>query len=1184
MSTEDYDYIDGLLNGQLCDSDDDGDSAHDAPIPEHASIRWTALKPSALNTKFTINQASDDAWLFAQNELKHMRSKIPALCGKDELSDVTDEDLVGMFFSKDATATKILMQHLNLNLEEFFTFMARLCLLSLLTKDNTNVSRILELFHVKNDVVGIMSEEDFNKAYKRMSQSTKVTNGVSGNRRVCVWEKIQSTLNDKLREISIIGREGTVRTVVDDDKNWCHNSGSNAEDRHKVKYTVHTRDNRRGFTIHVFASQFNFFPMYVEVETDETTAVSSLVNGLNHLFGHGFRADGNFVCGSDRGYLGGNVVLREVLKKGGDILGTTRKSLELPYTTSKLLGPHDSRTLLDPEGSPCLFASCSVIEGKMVTATAFKNGTKGIATAISSTHHGHWWDAKTVGNTSVRPSSFFKRMQSEYTEEMDDRETWLIDELLENVIDVITVSQGRACWHTLRKFSLTSSQSHQAFHALFPHFWNKEQNITDDDSLDEPTKPWKAIAEIVYGPTTWQAKLLPLQDHDGSVVIDKTEEARNFKKYCLQDIPEIFALDDNDTKAIVDAIADYVEHDKVLSTEVATLNVESMSNDYRKLFMHILMTRINDSIRVKSMKKSYLVLWLSQKNKCRKWMFYQTSYLDATASSFGIKKTERNTYEKMCTSLASYENTERPAPQSYELSRNAGIEAILQHSFHTPFTGSRRADCELGHRNEPKLIKKLITYTNRGQGENGSLFALPGVNKILGIYTTGLVSRKDANYARDSIDFIMIVGTDTGIAELWGGEVKTRTRQNSKDKEVRFQRNRFRNTYTSTPLCTEMHCSDLHSQIANINERTQLLHHASIYNLDKVIFVIGDWNCNFIHIDIVQFSFAVLADYTTVLENTFDETLAWAYPTIEGFNDSIPSYVIDVAKKISNIGGENQFLSTYHLWRTMMIDVTSNGPYPELERIIPMQHAAWNPTKPSGDTITQLIEKLFVHHPHIDFETRPTTRLIQYMFVCIHKLRQICTARNTTDFSSITSYRHAGSKRTPFILTMKMCFNVFGKWGKQQKGDIPLSSIPVSPPNLRRGVRRTTDGKRFVVVPSPITPLQFVKRRRTRGASIQNDLMKEQQQTCRGPIVAMDLKTAERRRCAVCQKKTIWMCQGCQQFYCNQHDVTAANAGEKSKTVLMIADPDPKRVNGEFYFVTTCFLVSHPSFRVDINT
>lgn len=173
----------------------------------------------------------------------------------------------------------------------------------------------------------------------------------------------------------------------------------------------------------------------------------------------------------------------------------------------------------------------------------------------------------------------------------------------------------------------------------------------------------------------------------------------------------------------------------------------------------------------------------------------------------------------------------------------------------------------------------------------------------------------------------------------------------------------------------------------------------------------------------------------------------------------------------------------------------------------------------------------------------------------------------------------------PFILTMKMCFNVFGKWGrKQEKGEIPLSSIPVSPPNLRRVVRRTTDGKRFVVVPSPITPPQFVKRRRTRGASIQNDLMKEQQQKCHGPIVAMDLKKAKRRRCAVCKKKTIWMCQGCQQFYCNQHDVTAANAEEKSKTVMMIADPDPKRVNDELYFVMTCFLVSHPSFRVDGNT
>jgi hypothetical protein len=57
-----------------------------------------------------------------------------------------------------------------------------------------------------------------------------------------------------------------------------------------------------------------------------------------------------------------------------------------------------------------------------------------------------------------------------------------------------------------------------------------------------------------------------------------------------------------------------------------------------------------------------------------------------------------------------------------------------------------------------------------------------------------------------------------------------------------------------------------------------------------------------------------------------------------------------------------------------------------------MQHSWWNVVKPGGDNITQLVENQVVRHPHVDFETRPSSRLLQYAFVTIHRLRQALSA------------------------------------------------------------------------------------------------------------------------------------------------------------------------------------------------
>ena len=530
--------------------------------------------------------------------------------------------------------------------------------------------------------------------------------------------------------------------------------------------------------------------------------------------------------------------------------------------------------------------------------------------------------------------------------------------------------------------------------------------------------------------------------------------------------------------------------------------------------------------------------------------------------------------------------------------RRKGIQSILDKSFHSPFTGSKKSDCEMGHKNEPTIIKNFVAQVNAGRDVNGNHIQISDLNEILAVYTTGLVEKKDKPYVKDSIDFIAIVLTDDGIIECWGGEVKTRTRPSTKEKELNYQNSRFNNVPTP-PVFSFFDFEFAHKHLMNVGERCQLLHHAFAYDFEKIFFIIGDRHCNIIHSDLVTFSSTDRDGYGNMVTDVFNETLLWAYPeqlfdatvTTEPVDVDIPIDVINAATMIEEIGNVNAFKSTYFLWLTAYCDVKRNGPFPPIHRIIPMQHSWWNVVKPGGDNITQLVENQAVRHPHVDFETRPSSRLLQYAFVTIHRLRQALSAK-VERYSSITQYRHCASKRTTFVDTMLDCFNIFRKLSiANVELQFNEASIDVQGQQMRTPLRvhtrfRTQEGRRFIanesIYTTPSTCLTPTKTCRERLDFDGDDVFSKRRRGCMGPPVFIRCNAENRRRCCHCNSKTYWMCQGCHMVVCHGASSSLDRAVGLNKKIFTINDPSPRKSStSSLFFVETCFLSTHPALRVN---
>ncbi len=164
----------------------------------------------------------------------------------------------------------------------------------------------------------------------------------------------------------------------------------------------------------------------------------------------------NCTLHSDRGYMLPAIVFEFLLSNGAHALGTTKQFLGKcwPFTFNQKLSANDRRTSIDPKGAPTLFMKeCTLDRNsrRKMFATAFRNGTDKVATAVSSFHselqwegivkHNHELRAYESDKTSLR-LNFFQRVNDLFPDERNYEEEELIDSILDEKIVPVTLRQG----------------------------------------------------------------------------------------------------------------------------------------------------------------------------------------------------------------------------------------------------------------------------------------------------------------------------------------------------------------------------------------------------------------------------------------------------------------------------------------------------------------------------------------------------------------------------------------------------------------------------------------------------------------------------------------------------------------------------------------------------------------------
>ena len=120
--------------------------------------------------------------------------------------------------------------------------------------------------------------------------------------------------------------------------------------------------------------------------------------------------------------------------------------------------------------------------------------------------------------------------------------------------------------------------------------------------------------------------------------------------------------------------------------------------------------------------------------------------------------------------------------------------------------------------------------------------------------------RKNRPWAKDSIDFIACICNENETLELWGIEIKNRQTVATITTEKENMRKLRRKKYEV------IDAAKVNNFFYKRDERFQLLHHAYVYNLKKVVLIVGDNSGKVINGTVVNYDNNILDSYGMVVE------------------------------------------------------------------------------------------------------------------------------------------------------------------------------------------------------------------------------------------------------------------------------------------------------------------------------
>ena len=200
--------------------------------------------------------------------------------------------------------------------------------------------------------------------------------------------------------------------------------------------------------------------------------------------------------------------------------------------------------------------------------------------------------------------------------------------------------------------------------------------------------------------------------------------------------------------------------------------------------------------------------------------------------------------------------------------------------------------------------------------------------KIISLHKVGLVGKKTHPWAKDSIDFIACV-LEQNQLKLWGVEIKSRQTTSTITQEKENMRKLRRKKYE------EIDAKKVSSFFHKRDERFQMLHHAYVYNFEKVVLIVGDNGGKVINGTVVKYNETILQSYGMVIETLKKKALDWAYNDVYDVDDIlIPENIINLCIEIPTINCKEALYSSVKLWKRMFHD-TPILPRPTIQCLIP---------------------------------------------------------------------------------------------------------------------------------------------------------------------------------------------------------------------------------------------------------
>ena len=192
---------------------------------------------------------------------------------------------------------------------------------------------------------------------------------------------------------------------------------------------------------------------------------------------------------------------------------------------------------------------------------------------------------------------------------------------------------------------------------------------------------------------------------------------------------------------------------------------------------------------------------------------------------------------------------------------DATTRAILANSFLKVQKGAPREHCSLGHRLEKPILN---AWDDVLQDE----YQTPQKDlTLISAFSVGLAAKKGHEYAKDSIDFVMIVrdpscftATNSNVCKVWGFEAKGRVTARTAAEEDSFVMN-LRKPHN------RVSSSKAWKFIQKESERFQLLQHAYVYDLDAVVLAVSNRQGELLTSVIVDYTQEDRENYGRVLIN-----------------------------------------------------------------------------------------------------------------------------------------------------------------------------------------------------------------------------------------------------------------------------------------------------------------------------